>query len=61
MPTHADLDARSLALHRLIDEVAAQDRRLASMQAELLRMGARLDAHGEGEPFDASQLNRMVD
>ncbi len=52
-------DPLSVALHRLIDHVAAQDRRIEEMQAELKRMGARLEK--DCEPLDASDLNRLVE
>ncbi|MBE0591615.1 MAG: serine O-acetyltransferase [Burkholderiaceae bacterium] len=52
-------DPLSVALHRLIDHVAAQDRRIEEMQAELKRMGVRLEK--DCEPLDANDLNRLVE
>ena len=52
-------DPLSVALHRLIDHVAAQDRRIDEMQAELKRMGVRLEK--DCEPLDANDLNRLVE
>lgn len=52
-------DPLSVALHRLIDHVAAQDRRIDEMQAELKRMGVQLEK--DCEPLDAGRLNRMVE
>ncbi|MFA7506123.1 MAG: serine O-acetyltransferase [Burkholderiaceae bacterium] len=52
-------DPLSVALHRLIDHVAAQDRRIEEMQDELKRMGIRLEK--DCEPLDAGDLNRLVE
>jgi len=52
-------DPLSTALHRLIDHVAAQDRRIDEMHAELKRMGVRLEK--DCEPLDATDLNRLVE
>ncbi len=52
-------DPLSLALHRLIDHVAEQDRTIEQLQAALARMGAEVAQ--SPEPFDAPALNRMVE
>ncbi len=50
-------DPLSLALHRLIDHVAEQDRTIEQLQAALARMGAEVAQ--SPEPFDAPAVNRM--
>ncbi len=52
-------DPLSLALHRLIDHVAEQDRTIEQLQAALARLGGEVG--GACEPLDAPALNRMVD
>ncbi len=52
-------DPLSLALHRLIDHVAEQDRTIEQLQAALARMGAEVAQ--SPEPFDAPALNKMVE
>ncbi len=52
-------DPLSLALHRLIDHVAEQDRTIEQLQAALTRMGAEVAQ--SPEPFDAPALNKMVE
>jgi serine O-acetyltransferase len=52
-------DPLSLALHRLIDHVAEQDRTIEQLQAALARMGG--DVTESCEPLDAPALNRMVE
>ncbi len=52
-------DPLSLALHRLIDHVAEQDRVIEQLQAALARLGAEVSE--SGEPLDAPALNRMVE
>ena len=52
-------DPLSLALHRLIDHVAEQDRTIEHLQAALARMGG--DVTESCEPLDAPALNRMVE
>ena len=53
-------DPLAEALHRLIDHIAEQDRRIDVLQATLERAGVRCEA-AEAEPLDAPALNRMVD
>ena len=57
--TQAADDPLSIALHRLIDHVAEQDRQIEQLKAALARMGA--DTCQDVEPLDAPALNRMVD
>src|SRR5690606_7420892 len=52
-------DPLSVALHRLIDHVAEQDRQIEQLQQALERMGA--DVGDCCEPLDAGALNRIVD
>lgn len=52
-------DPLAMALHRLIDHVAEQDRQIEALQNCLRRMGADVDTCCE--PLDAGALNRMVD
>ncbi|HQY28159.1 MAG TPA: serine O-acetyltransferase [Burkholderiaceae bacterium] len=52
-------DPLSLALHRLIDHVAEQDRTIEQLQAALARMGGEVTE--SCEPLDAPALNRMVE
>ncbi len=52
-------DPLSLALHRLIDHVAEQDRTIEQLQAALARLGAEVTE--SSEPLDAPALNRMVE
>ena len=52
-------DPLAIALHRLIDHVAEQDRQIEALQQCLKRMGA--DVEQCCEPLDAGALNRMVD
>ena len=52
-------DPLAVALHRLIDHVAEQDRQIEALQQALKRMGAETPECCE--PLDASELNRMVD
>lgn len=52
-------DPLSVALHKLIDHVAVQDRELADLRNELKRLGVRTQAHQA--PLDASTLNKMVE
>jgi serine O-acetyltransferase len=56
-------DPLSIALHRLIDRVAEQDRQIASLRDALARAGIDTDAPRDETPdgFDASSLNRLVD
>ena len=55
-------DPLSVALHQLIDHVAAQDRRIDQLVAELERLGARPAAETvQGTPLDAGRLSRLVD
>jgi serine O-acetyltransferase len=56
-------DPLAVALHRLIDRVAEQDRQIAALRDALARAGIATDGPGQGstEGFDASALNRMVD
>jgi len=49
----------SIALHRLIDHVAEQDRVIEQLQRELVRLGGERPT--PCEPLDASVLNRMVE
>lgn len=53
-------DPLAEALHRLIDHIAEQDRRIDVLQSTLERAGLRCEA-AEAEPLDAPALNRMVD
>ncbi|MCP5267312.1 MAG: serine O-acetyltransferase [Burkholderiaceae bacterium] len=57
--TQGGNDPLSLALHKLIDHVAEQDRCMESFKAILKRQG--YDVGDTGEPLDAPELNRMVD
>ena len=52
-------DPLALALHRLIDHVAEQDRQIEALQHALKHLGAKVADCGE--PLDAGELNRMVD
>jgi serine O-acetyltransferase len=52
-------DPLSLALHRLIDHVAEQDRVIEKLQAALARLGGEVTE--SAEPLDAPTLNRMVE
>ncbi|MCL4182940.1 MAG: serine O-acetyltransferase [Burkholderiaceae bacterium] len=52
-------DPLSIALHRLIDHVAEQDRMIEQLQAALARMGGEVPE--SGEPLDAPALNKMVE
>lgn len=52
-------DPLVVALHRLIDHVAEQDRQIEALQRCLKRMGADVDECCE--PLDAGALSRMVD
>ena len=52
-------DPLSLALHRLIDHVAEQDRTIEQLQAALTRLGG--EATEVCAPLDAPALNRMVE
>ncbi len=52
-------DPLSLALHRLIDHVAEQDRAIEQLQAALARLGGEVPE--QGEPLDVGALNRMVE
>ncbi|MFA7666003.1 MAG: serine O-acetyltransferase [Burkholderiaceae bacterium] len=52
-------DPLAVALHRLIDHVAEQDRQIEGLQRCLRKMGGDVD--NGCEPLDAGSLNRMVD
>lgn len=52
-------DPLSVALHQLIDHVAAQDRRIERLCEALHRVGASVP--DETAPLDAGRLNRLVD
>lgn len=52
-------DPLSVALHRLIDHVAEQDRQIEILQQALERMG--VDVGDCCEPLDAGELSRIVD
>lgn len=52
-------DPLSVALHKLIDHVAEQDRTIEELKCHLKGMGADIEA--ECPPLDATTLNRMVD
>ncbi|MEZ5660723.1 MAG: serine O-acetyltransferase [Burkholderiaceae bacterium] len=52
-------DPLNIALHKLIDHVAEQDRTIEELKCRLKEMGADIEA--ECPPIDASRLNRMVD
>ncbi|MGD9942516.1 MAG: serine O-acetyltransferase [Burkholderiaceae bacterium] len=52
-------DPLSIALHRLIDHVAEQDRVIEQLQRELERLGGAQPT--PCEPLDANLLNRMVE
>lgn len=51
-------DPLSMALKKLIDHVAEQDREIAELRDELKRVGVRIEAHQA--PLDAPSLNKMV-
>ena len=53
-------DPLSMALHRLIDHVAEQDRRIERLCATVERLGGKVE-EPVAEPFDANGLNRMVE
>jgi serine O-acetyltransferase len=57
--TQGGNDPLSIALHRLIDHVAEQDRQIEMLQQALERMGA--DVGHCCEPLDAGELSRIVD
>lgn len=57
--THGGDDPLSLALHRLIDHVAEQDRTIEQLQAALARLGGEVTE--SCEPLDAPALNKMVE
>ncbi|OJX00143.1 MAG: serine O-acetyltransferase [Burkholderiales bacterium 70-64] len=52
-------DPLSIALHRLIEHVAEQDRNIERLHAALARMGTEVPE--ACEPLDARALNRMVE
>ncbi len=52
-------DPLSMALHRLIEHVAEQDRQIEALQQALEKLGA--DLQKCPDPLDASALSRMVD
>ncbi len=52
-------DPLSLAMHKLINHVADQDRKIDELCSELKRMGVRMEA--SKSPLDAPGLSRMVD
>ena len=52
-------DPLSLALHKLIDHVAEQDRCIEQLKDALKRLGATVE--NGNEPLDAPSLNRMVE
>lgn len=58
--TQAADDPLTIALHRLIDHVAEQDRQIEALQEALLRLGAGVE-RAEAHPLDAQALNKMVD
>ncbi len=53
-------DPLSLALHRLIDHVAAQDLVIEELHNAIKGLGAEV-TESAGEPLDAPSLNRIVD
>jgi hypothetical protein len=53
-------DPLVIALHRLIDHVAEQDRQIEALQEALARVGGNV-ARGESLPLDVRTLTRMVD
>lgn len=53
-------DPLVIALHRLIDHVAEQDRQIEALQQSLARLGGDIERAG-AHPLDAKTLNRMVD
>lgn len=52
-------DPLNVALHKLIDHVAEQDRAIEELKCRLKELGADIEA--ECPPIDAPQLSRMVD
>ncbi|MEZ5653833.1 MAG: serine O-acetyltransferase [Burkholderiaceae bacterium] len=52
-------DPLNVAVHKLIDHVAEQDRTIEELKCKLKAMGADIEA--ECPPIDAPQLSRMVD
>jgi serine O-acetyltransferase len=54
-------DPLSTALHRLIDHVAEQDRKIESLQAALQKLGAALPDRAQAKPFDPGRLSKLVD
>lgn len=57
--TSGATDPLGSALHRLIDHVAEQDRRIEELQDAVRRLGGCCDE--PVEPLEAGELNRMVD
>lgn len=57
--TRNEDDPLSVALHKLIDHVAEQDRTIEELKCHLKEMGADIEA--QCPPIDADDLNRMVD
>jgi serine O-acetyltransferase len=57
--TQGASDPLSIALHRLIDHVAEQDRQIDELTDALQKLGARVQ--DVLEPIDAGKLNRMVE
>ncbi|NBS65873.1 MAG: serine O-acetyltransferase [Betaproteobacteria bacterium] len=53
-------DPLVIALHRLIDHVAEQDKQIEALQEALGRVGGNV-ARGESNPLDVRTLTRMVD
>jgi serine O-acetyltransferase len=53
-------DPLVIALHRLIDHVAEQDRQIEALQEALGKVGGNV-TRGESHPLDARALTRMVD
>ena len=53
-------DPLVIALHRLIDHVAEQDRQIEALQQALGRVGAEVERSG-AHPLDVRSLNRMVE
>jgi len=53
-------DPLVIALHRLIDHVAEQDRQIESLQQALAKLGGSV-TRSESNPLDVKTLTRMVD
>lgn len=58
---NAEQDPLSTALHKLIDNAAAQEQQMKEILAALKAAGIGCRVTGQGERIDAEQLNKLVD